>query len=89
MPPLLQPRQPLVCEFLQVALYNSGRSQVLLCHGFRRNEKQHSLNPGIPFSLFFPLSIPLSFSDVGKEVKRERWIVRENAGVREGDHQLL
>jgi hypothetical protein len=63
-------------------------------HGSRRKEKQHSLNAGISpiyifLSLSFPLFIPLSFLDVGKQVRRERRIVREDARVREGDHQLL
>jgi hypothetical protein len=56
-----------------------GRGLVLLHQGLRRKEKQHSLNPNISpsylfLSLSIPLSVPLSFLDVGKEV-RERWIV--------------
>jgi hypothetical protein len=51
---------------------------------------QLSLNPDISpmylfsLSLSFPLSVPLSFSDVGKEVRREWRIVQEDAGVCEG-----
>jgi hypothetical protein len=59
---------------------------VLLHHGLRRKEKQHSLNPDIsPIYLF----LPHSFLDVGKEVTREWWIVPEDVRVREGDHRLL
>jgi hypothetical protein len=77
-----------------VALHNGGRGPVQLHHGLRRKEKKHSANSGIsPVNLFlsflFPLSVLLSFSDVGKEVRRERWLVREDARVREGDRQLL
>jgi hypothetical protein len=59
-----------------VALHNGGRDPVLLRHGLRRKEKQHSLNLGISpinffLSLSFPLSVPFSFSDVGKEIRRE------------------
>jgi hypothetical protein len=46
----------LLCEFLQMALRDSRRSPVLLRHGSRRKEKEHSLNLGIS-----PISISLSF----------------------------
>jgi hypothetical protein len=39
----------------------------------------------LSLSLSFPLSIPLSFSDVGKEVRRGRQIVQGDAGVCEDD----
>jgi hypothetical protein len=76
-----------------MTLHNIGRSLVLLRHGLRRKEKQHSLDSGIfhyflSLSLSLPLYVPLSFSDVGKEVRREQWIVRRDVGVHEGDHQL-
>jgi hypothetical protein len=63
-------------------------------YGLRRKEKKHSLNPSIsPFSFFlvslFSFFGPTFFSGVGKEVRREWQIVREDAGVREGDRQLL
>jgi hypothetical protein len=82
--------EPLLCELLQVARCNSGRSPVLLHHDPRRNKKQHSQNLGIsPISLFsLSLSFPLSFLEVGKEVRRGWWIVREDAGVQEGDLRL-
>jgi hypothetical protein len=74
-----------------VTLHNLGRGPVLFRHGLRRKEKQHSLYHGnslfLSFSylLFF---LPL-FLGIRKEVRRERWIVQEDAGVHKGDCLLL
>jgi hypothetical protein len=51
--------------------------------GRRNNTPKISVFPLFPYSL--SLSFPLSFLEVGKEVRRGWWIVREDAGVQEGD----
>jgi hypothetical protein len=45
-----------------MALHNSGRNSILLCHVSRRKKKQHSLNSGILPYFLFCLSPSLLFS---------------------------
>jgi hypothetical protein len=66
--------EPLLCEFLQMALHNSGRSPILFLHGSRRKEKQYSPNPGIS-----AISFSLSFSSF-----RPSFFFRRREGGKEG-----
>jgi hypothetical protein len=83
----------LLHKFLHMAQHNDGISPILLRHGSRRKGLQHLQDPGISlisFVLFFLslLSIPFSFSGVGKEVRRGQRIMQKDIGVRKGDCQL-
>jgi hypothetical protein len=65
--------KPLLHKFLQMAQHNGERSPILLCHGSRRkgsNTSEISVFFLLPFLSLSPLSVPLSFSSVGKEVRR-------------------
>jgi hypothetical protein len=74
-----------------VTLLNFGRGPTLFYHGLKRKEKQNSLNLGNPlfFSLFFLHFFLSFFSGVGKEVRREWWILREDMRVHRGNYLLL
>jgi hypothetical protein len=54
-----------------MTLHNRGWGPVLLCHGLRRKEKKHSINPDIPFFLFsfflFPSLFLFRHREGGKE----------------------
>jgi hypothetical protein len=56
-----------------MAQHNGERSPILLCHSSRRkgsNTSEISIFFLLPFLSLSPLSVPLSFSSVGKEVRR-------------------
>jgi hypothetical protein len=75
-----------------MTLHNRGRGPVLLRHGLRRKEKQHSLNSGIPpfisfFSFFlFPSLFLFRRREGGKEGTVD---CVKGCRVHEGDRQLL
>jgi hypothetical protein len=64
----------------------------MLHHDKRRKGKQHVQDLGISPILFSlslsPLFIPLSFSGIGKELRRGRRIMRKDVGMHKGNHQL-
>jgi hypothetical protein len=78
--------KPFLCEFLQMALCNNGRGPVLLCHGLRRKDKQHSLNPDISpisfFLSFFPFRPSFFFTRREGDKEGMTGCVRECRGVR-------
>jgi hypothetical protein len=85
-PELHRRHELMLHKFLQMVWHNSGRGPVMLRHGSGRKGSQCLRDPSIsPISFFFsfsPLFDPSLFSDIGKEVRRESWIVRMEIGCR-------
>jgi hypothetical protein len=74
--------EPLAHEALQMVLHDLGRSSVLFRHGLRGKKKKCSLSPKNLLSLSLSLG-------ARKEGRRQRLIVREDVGMRNGSHLFL
>jgi hypothetical protein len=76
--------EPLAHEALQMVLHDHGRSSVLFCHGLRGKKKKRSLSPKNLLSLSLSLSL-----GARKEGRRQRLIVWEDVGMRNGSRLFL
>jgi hypothetical protein len=70
-----------------VTLRNLGRVQSCSTMAFK-GRRRNTLNAGNPPFLSFSLFSLSFFSGAGKLKRRERWIVRDDAGVCMGNHLL-